>query len=314
MHGTLVKSRSATPHVHSIDLLRGIAALFVCVFHLSARGAFVQNPQLGAFMSWGGHDGVCLFFIVSGFVIPFALFNGNFAWHAFPRFMARRILRLEPPYIVAIAIAAALWWRFQFSAHGSNGLSLDLAPGTGALHFALHFVYLIDIARFFGAAVEWWVPHYWTLAYELQYYVCVALLFSLVASGVASVRIGAVALLLAAKYALLAAHAPLFLNYAEYFAFGIVLFQRRVGLSTLRECAILSLLLIGCMAIDSWRFAIYGPLVIGVLIIRDINWAPARMLGLISYSLYLTHVTFGMWFRSALLAKFDLDVQSAAAL
>src|SRR5262249_30634015 len=195
-----------------------------------------------------------------------------------------------------------------------NGLSLDLAPGTGALHFALHFVYLIDIARFFGAAVEWWVPHYWTLAYELQYYVCVALLFSLVASGVASVRIGAVALLLAAKYALLAAHAPLFLNYAEYFAFGIVLFQRRVGLSTLRECAILSLLLIGCMAIDSWRFAIYGPLVIGVLIIRDINWAPARMLGLISYSLYLTHVTFGMWFRSALLAKFDLDVQSAAAL
>jgi peptidoglycan/LPS O-acetylase OafA/YrhL len=307
MHGTLVKSRIASPHVHSIDLLRATAALFVCLFHLSAAGQLVQNPHLSAFMSWGGHDGVCLFFIISGFVIPFALFNGDFAWRAFPRFMAKRIVRLEPPYIVSIAVAAALWWRFQLSAGGSP---LDLAPGTAALHLG----YLIDIARSLGAAVEWYVPIYWTLAYEFQYYVCVALLFPLVASRVVSVRIGSVALLLAAKYALLAAPAPLFLNYAEYFAFGIVLFQRRVGLSTLLECAILSLLLVGCMAIDSLRFAIYGPLVIGVLISRDINWAPGRMLGLVSYSLYLTHDTFGIWFRGALITKFDLGTQSAVTL
>jgi peptidoglycan/LPS O-acetylase OafA/YrhL len=135
-----------------------------------------------------------------------------------------------------------------------------------------------------------------------------------VASTVASVRVCSVALLLAAKYTLLALPAPLFLNYAEYFAFGIVLFQRRVGLSTMVECAVLSLLLVGCMAIDSWRFAIYGPFVVGILIYRDINWAPARMLGLISYSLYLTHDTFGMWFRGAMITKLDLSPEWAITL
>jgi len=306
MHGTLTKSGLASSHVHSIDLLRACAALFVCFFHLTAIGKFIDNPQLSAFVSLMGHDGVCLFFIVSGFVIPFALFNSNYELGAFPRFMVKRIVRLEPPYIASVVLAVALWWRFQFSA----GSPLDVRPGT----LALHLGYLIDFARFFGAAVEWYCGVYWSLAYELQYYVFLALLFPLVASRVTSVRVGFVVLLVATKYALLAAPAPLFLNYAEYFAFGIVLFQRRVGLSTPVECAILALLLVGCMAMDSWHFAVYGPLVVGVLVSKDINWAPANMLGAISYSLYLTHYSFGMWFRDALMTKLALGALTAAAL
>jgi peptidoglycan/LPS O-acetylase OafA/YrhL len=307
MHST-PKRGLANPHIHSIDLLRGYAALLVCSFHLGAD-QLLQNPQLSAFMSWGGQDGVSLFFIVSGLVIPFALFNGEYVLSAFPRFMVKRIVRLEPPYLISIAVAAALWSRFQFSAGGSP---LNIAPTTAALHLG----YLIDVARYFGAAVEWYVPIYWTLAYELQYYVCVALLFPILTSRVASVRVCSVALLIVAKYSLMlmAVSVPLFLNHAEYFAFGIVLFQRRVALSTPLECAILALLLIGCMAIDDWRFAIYGPLVAAVLISRDINWAPARFLGLISYSLYLTHDTFGTWLRGALITKLDLGVKPAIML
>ena len=93
-----------------------------------------------------------------------------------------------------------------------------------------------------------------------------------------------------------------------------MLFQRRVGLSTPVECAVLTLLLVGCMAMESWRFAVYGPLVVGVVISRGINWAPARMLGPISYSLYLTHYSFGMWFRDALATKLTLGALSAAIL
>jgi len=58
------------------------------VSHLGTAREFAQNPQLSAFILWGAHDGVCLFFVVSGFVIPFALFNGQFAWGAFPRYRA----------------------------------------------------------------------------------------------------------------------------------------------------------------------------------------------------------------------------------
>jgi peptidoglycan/LPS O-acetylase OafA/YrhL len=302
--GVLTKPSPASPHIHSIDLLRASAALLVCSFHLNAAG--IENPQLSAFISWGGHDGVCLFFIVSGFVIPFALCNGAYTLRAFPRFMAKRIVRLEPTYIASIALAAALWWCFEFSA----GAPLDVTPGTAILHFG----YLIGIAQSFGTAVEWYVPVYWSLAYELQYYVCVAALFPLVVSKVVSVRVGALTFLIAAKYVLLVSPAPLFLNYAEFFAFGIVLFQRRVALNTPLECGILAFLLVGCMAIDSWRFAIYGPLVATILISRDINWALARVLGLISYSLYLTHETFGLWLRGVLMTKLDLEAQSAFPL
>jgi peptidoglycan/LPS O-acetylase OafA/YrhL len=38
------------------------------------------------------------------------------------------------------------------------------------------------------------------------------------------------------------------------------------------------------------------------------------MLGLISYSLYLTHDTFGVWFRGALITKLDLGPQVAVTL
>lgn len=243
MHRSLPKSDSASPYIHSIDLLRGYAALLVCLFHLTA-GQPVENPQLSAFFSWGGRDGVCLFFIISGFVIPFALFNGGYALHVFPRFIVKRIVRLEPPYFVSIAAAAVLWWRFQFAAGGPS--PLNFAPTT----LALHLGYLIDVARSFGAAVEWYVLVYWSRAYELQYYIYVALLFPIIASRFASVRVGSAALMVAAKYALLAAPAyallappgPLFLSAGAYFAFGIVLFQRRVGLSTPLECTVLILL------------------------------------------------------------------------
>jgi peptidoglycan/LPS O-acetylase OafA/YrhL len=297
----------ANPHINSIDLLRGYAALLVCVFHITAAGQLVQNPQLSEFTSWGS-DGLAIFFIISGFVIPLALFNGRYVLSAFPRFMAKRIVRLEPPYLISIGIAVVLWLRFQFSAEGPP---LNIAPATSALHLG----YLIDIACFFGAPVRWYVPVYWTLAFELQYYVCVALLFPMVASRVASVRVCSVVLLIAAKYGLMVAPAPLFLNSAEYFAFGIVLFQRRVALSTSLECTVLALPLIGCMTISDWRFAIYGPLVAAILLIsKDINWAPARLLGLISYSLYLTHDTFGTWFRGALITKLGLGAQLAVTL
>jgi peptidoglycan/LPS O-acetylase OafA/YrhL len=304
VHST-VEPGLANSRLYSIDLLRGYAALLVCAFHITAGGQLVQNPQLSAFMSWGGGDGVCLFFIISGFVIPFALFNGRYVLSAFPRFMAKRMMRLEPPYLISIAVALALWFRFKFSA---GGPPLDILPATAVLHLG----YLINLARYFGATVDWYVPVYWSLAYELQYYVCIALLFPVVASNVRLVRICSVLLLIAAKYGLMAY--PLFLKSAEYFAFGIVLFQRRVGLSSRLEYATLALLLIGCMTIDDWRFAIYGPLVAMVFISMNINWGPGRLLGLISYSLYLTHDTFGSWLRGALITKLGLGVGPAIIL
>ena len=59
--GAAVKTED---HVYSVDCLRGIAALAVCCCH-----AITQGPLSSA--AHYGWLGVYVFFVVSGFVIPF---------------------------------------------------------------------------------------------------------------------------------------------------------------------------------------------------------------------------------------------------
>jgi peptidoglycan/LPS O-acetylase OafA/YrhL len=105
-------------------LLRGIAAASVVVFHfgyliwlrpdlvgqlisfpslniLIARASFASLPNFGLFLFWG-HFGVALFFLISGFIIPFSLMSLSRAG-----FATGRALRLWPTYLVGLSVAVA---------------------------------------------------------------------------------------------------------------------------------------------------------------------------------------------------------------
>ena len=47
-------------------------------------------------------------------------------------------------------------------------------------NIAFHFGYMIGYAASFGLDVDWYAPVYWTLQYELQFYILVAIVFPLV--------------------------------------------------------------------------------------------------------------------------------------
>jgi len=148
----------------NIDGLRAIAALGVMVEHMfgdllrqtpPAAGSvnrvaeqIVQNVSLGRL-------GVVLFFLISGFVVPFSI-GGE---RPLAQFAVSRVCRLYPALWLALAVLATM----ALLAGDPPGAVTVLANMTMA-------------PPLFGQ--PWLSPIYWTLFIELIFYVLVALLFS----------------------------------------------------------------------------------------------------------------------------------------
>lgn len=57
-----------------------------------------------------GWLGVEVFFVLSGFIIPHAMYSSNYELRSgWKIFIAKRLLRLDPPYLVSIALIFVLW-------------------------------------------------------------------------------------------------------------------------------------------------------------------------------------------------------------
>jgi peptidoglycan/LPS O-acetylase OafA/YrhL len=120
-----------------------------------------------------GWLGVEVFFVISGFVIPYSMHRGGYrVSQHFWRFLAKRLARLEPPYLVSIVVVVILWYLSALTP-GFQGTNPDIRP----TRLLLHLGYL---NAFFGH--PWLNPVYWTLGIELQYYLLVAITYPLLSS------------------------------------------------------------------------------------------------------------------------------------
>jgi len=85
-----------------------------------------------------GYLGLTIFFVISGLVIPYAMWRGRYRGPAdAPAFILKRLARLEPPYFAAIAITLALGY-LSARAPGFHGSAFHV----GALQLLLHVGYL----------------------------------------------------------------------------------------------------------------------------------------------------------------------------
>jgi len=82
-----------------INALRAFAALAVAWGHFVAG----QGKFLGPTGKYG-YLGVDIFFVISGFVIPWSMYRSRYVLRDYGRFMLKRNIRLYPPYIASIAI------------------------------------------------------------------------------------------------------------------------------------------------------------------------------------------------------------------
>lgn len=157
----LVLPRVIRSRLTWLDALRGFAAAVVALFHLSPT-VIGLDRHLAVYRHFDlGRYGVLLFFLVSGYVIPMSLERHG----SLRRFWAGRIFRIYPAFLLATAagllLAAAGWHRLPGTVHTETTASV-----------LGHATMLADLLGLRGV-----VRPFWTLSYEMTFYLIVAGLF-----------------------------------------------------------------------------------------------------------------------------------------
>jgi exopolysaccharide production protein ExoZ len=100
-----------TKRIDVIQLVRGIAALLVCIFHL--KGLLnTSTTHYGTTLFGGGAIGVSLFFIISGFIMVYTTRKSDGSLLYAKNFMIKRLVRIIPLYYMMV-----LFWVFVYDTH-----------------------------------------------------------------------------------------------------------------------------------------------------------------------------------------------------
>lgn len=263
--------------IESIDFLRGFAALWVCWFHLTHQNTIIDDGILKSIGTYGW-SGVEIFFVISGFIIPYALNRAGYTFRRFPTFLLKRIARLDPPYLVSIVLVLAVAYACTLAPH-YDGDRFQI----NAVQLLLHLGYLNVLAGY-----EWLSPVYWTLAIEFQYYLIMGLTFPLVSSRTRLKR-----LLFFVVLGLLAwriTSGSFIFHFIFLFFMGIALFQYSAGIIDRLELLILlPLFTVGALWLMGVPGTLAGLFAAGVISFLKVKNRAFLFLGTISYSLYLVH-------------------------
>lgn len=271
-----------------INTLRAIAAISVCLLHLirlhEGVNFFDHSSAIYRVADYGRY-GVQVFFVISGVVIPLAMIKGNFRYSLFGKFMLKRMIRIEPPYLLSILVYLAY-------VTVRNNYTHKATSEIPTIHnLLLHIGYLIP---FFKGEL-WFNIVFWTLGVEFQFYLLISFLFPLLFShgiAVRSISYGIIYLL-----AILFQSGDWFiLTWMPVFMIGISYISYYLGKIKRREYWAITILSgFFCCYLHNWStlFAAIGT----ILIIGQFAGFKSRIgnfLGAISYSLYLTHMSFPM--------------------
>lgn len=137
-----------------LDALRFLGTFIVCYYHFLETQ--VRTPEISAFLTSGiGTGAVVIFFIISGYVMPFTIRRGI----DLTDFAVRRAFRLFPLYFVALAVIAI-------------GGATGLIAHWGYMWQSSPFTWLANlliVQDFVGARPFLGVS--WTLALEIIWYI-----------------------------------------------------------------------------------------------------------------------------------------------
>lgn len=157
-------------HIEIFDFFRGIAALGVVLFHYSNSHLFLlKGSSIAEYLKFGRY-GVDLFFIISGFIIPFSISAIDYKLKDFYKFFLKRTIRIVPvAYAVMLFVIL-----FYYGAYFVNGKYLDgvVWPGLGLEALVSNLFFIVPYMH-----SEWFEPVFWTLSIEFEYYIIIGLLF-----------------------------------------------------------------------------------------------------------------------------------------
>lgn len=280
---------SNAQRLDSLGLLRGIAVLMVCFCHFG--GALLYgNSYITIFKAFHdyGKFGVHMFFVISGFIIPLSLYNGKFGISDYFTFLYKRVIRLHPPYLLALAVTLTIMF---YSYHVRN----EIFPENISTIFQSLFYLHIPADN----------PVFWTLIVEWEYYLFIGITFCfLIKYPKLSLGFG-VPILLAVAY--------LWLSNISLFAFIVFFLIGIAGFMVYSKqgSPLLNKLMLAGLILFSFCFyelaaAVTSLFTILFILLYKKN-IPKYLLftGEISYSIYLIHYPIGVKFLNLLYPKLD---------
>jgi len=259
-----------------VEALRALASISVALFHFCNQLNSIGAQLITAY----GWLGVDVFFVISGFVIPLSLYGTGYGLKYFPFFLFRRLVRLEPPYLVSIVLIIILWHASSM-APGFAGT----APNYSFTQVASHLFYLVPLTDY-----SWLNPVYWSLAYEFVFYIIVGISFSyLIQRNV----VATVAVALCAV-----AIAYFFRKFVD-----VRIIEFLVGVLIMRSVIVKDIHAKAWLLISLAAVFIFGGIATGIAVsigagaiyfFRSVDFGRwALLFGGLSYSLYLVHVPVG---------------------
>lgn len=282
------------------DALRGIAALWVFLYHLR------EGKHIPALVSvlpdWfvttvfgAGHLGVPVFFVLSGYVMSLTTGRGGLSVGDAMRFMVKRLVRISPPYYFAIVFACL----FMLIKQHAVKKGVDMPDASSIVH---HLFYLQGLAGIKQINIV-----FWTLCIEMQFYLAFAVFGIALGWAKADEHKVTAAWLALACVALFwpwfLADMPgdvLFVRYWYAFLMGVLVCRfgsaaSSPGLNNLIILYIVAVLSMGVFMQDTFAmtssavaFSLVGAHTLGRMS-HWLDWMPLQKMGLISYSVYLLH-------------------------
>ena len=152
---------SMKPKLDIIQLLRAVAAMLVCFFHMKG---LLKEGDVGKILFGNGSIGVPLFFMISGFIMHHTTRVENPQWKNVKIFLIKRLIRIVPLYLFMTTIYI-------------------LVSGNGHFYFIEHPRLLLSTLFFFPTYANHIGPSYgmpalavgWSLNYEVYFYVLIGL-------------------------------------------------------------------------------------------------------------------------------------------
>lgn len=259
--------------------MRAIAAISVATFHFSAYYSWsnltTSNFELGA-------QGVEIFYLISGFIIPYSFFHSAYKIRDFFRYIGKRLLRLIPPYIttiILINILGILWCYFLW----------------GCVHDVNYRLIIVNLLFLADSIPEYnWInPIFATLKVEVQFYLLIGLIFPVFHFRKFIFPIFCIVFLLLGLYTM--KYQTVFYN-APYFILGTALFYIKEKGPKIEFIIPVALTITTLFSFYLWEDLAAAIIGFCLLLFLPSNFKFLNFTGKISYSFYLIHGLAGGWF------------------
>ena len=152
-----------TREFRCLQLFRGLAALFVLLFHVDVISNLRFSTRFAGGHFSAGHLGVDFFFVLSGFII----------WHVHAKdmgfagrassYLLKRVLRIWP--LVLLLTTAKLGYMFFLGGAG-------VGAGKGSAEVVICSYFLLPVTESLGGKPL--LDSAWTLPYEMLFYLAFA--------------------------------------------------------------------------------------------------------------------------------------------